>query len=216
MRDILRPRSISYGMKKILIATKNPGKIQEYMELLKGEPFEFVTLNDIKITMSIDEDGETMEENAVKKAVHYAYFSNLPALADDGGIEIEALNGEPGVKTRRWPGYEATDEELVDMALEKMKGVPWEKRKARFRVLVAFAIPNEENVWVREGVKEGYITETATPIVRGYPFRSIFWFPETKKMWAEHTPEEEDKLVLHRKQAVEQLLPIIKKELEKE
>ena len=135
-------------MKKLLIATKNPGKIQEYRSLLKGEPVEIVTLDDVKITMPIDEDGDTIEDNAVKKAVHYAYFSNMPTLGDDGGIEVEALGGEPGVRTRRWPGYEASDEELIEMMLEKMKDVPWEKRKARFRVAIAFATPSEEKVWV--------------------------------------------------------------------
>ena len=115
-------------MKKLLIATKNPGKIQEYRSLLKGEPVEIVTLDDVKITMPIDEDGDTIEDNAVKKAVHYAYFSNMPTLGDDGGIEVEALGGEPGVRTRRWPGYEASDEELIEMMLEKMKDVPGDKR----------------------------------------------------------------------------------------
>ena len=200
-------------MKKLLIATKNPGKIQEYRALLKGEPLEIVTLSDVKITVPIDEDGDTMEENAVKKAVHYAYFSNMPALGDDGGIEVEALGGEPGVKTRRWPGYEATDEELIEMMLKKMKGIPWEERQARFRVCVAFALPGEEEVWVREGVKEGYITNKPSELIPGYPFRSLFWIPETKKTLGEHTPEEEAKLFLHRKQAIEELLPIIRKKL---
>ncbi|MFY9462075.1 MAG: non-canonical purine NTP pyrophosphatase [Candidatus Sungiibacteriota bacterium] len=200
-------------MKKLLIATKNPGKIQEYRALLKGEPFEIVTLSDVKITVPIDEDGDTMEENAVKKAVHYAYFSNMPALGDDGGIEVEALGGEPGVKTRRWPGYEATDEELIEMMLKKMKGIPWEERQARFRVCVAFALPGEEEVWVREGIKEGYITDKPSEFIPGYPFRSLFWIPETKKTLGEHTSEEAAELLLHRKQAIEELLPIIRKKL---
>ena len=200
-------------MRKLLIATKNPGKIQEYRALLKGEPFEIVTLSDVKITVPIDEDGDTMEENAVKKAVHYAYFSNMPALGDDGGIEVEALGGEPGVKTRRWPGYEATDEELIEMMLKKMKGIPWEERQARFRVCVAFALPGEEEVWVREGIKEGYITDKPSEFIPGYPFRSLFWIPETKKTLGEHTSEEAAELLLHRKQAIEELLPIIRKKL---
>lgn len=200
-------------MNRLLIATKNPGKIQEYRSLLKNEPFEIVTLDDVKVTVPIDEDGETMEDNAVKKAVHYAYFSNLPTLGDDGGIEVEALGGEPGVKTRRWPGYEATDEELIDMMLQKMKDVPWAKRKARFRVCVAFAMPEEEAVWVREGAKEGYITDKPSELIPGYPFRSLFWVLETKKTLGEHTPEEEEKLLLHRRQALDKLLPIIREKL---
>lgn len=199
---------------RILIASANQGKIQEYRDLLAGEPFELVTLRDVKVTVPVEEDGETYEENAVKKAVHFAFFSGLPTLGDDGGIEVEALDGAPGVKTRRWPGYEGTDEELIDMMLEKMKGVPWEKRKAKLRVAVAFALPEKEMVWVREGAKEGYIAESPSALTPGYPFRSLFWLPETKKTLGEHTFAEESKLGLHRKQAIEELLPIIKTALE--
>lgn len=200
-------------MRKLLIATTNTGKINEYKSLLKDEPLELLTLNDVKITIPVDEDGETFEENAVKKAVHYSYFSGLPVLADDGGIEVEALGGEPGVKSRRWPGYEAGDEELVEMMVEKMKGVPWEKRKARFRVFLAFVLPGEDEVWVREGSHEGYIAEEPTNFTEGYPFRSLFWLPEFKKTLGELSAEEEAEAVLHRKKAIEQLLPIIKEKL---
>lgn len=201
-------------MHRVLIASSNEGKIQEYRDLLAGEPFELVTLRDVKVTVPVEEDGETYEENAVKKAVHFAFFSGLPTIGDDGGIEIEALGGAPGVKTRRWPGYEGTDEELIEMTLEKMKGVSWENRKARFRVAVAFALPEKEMVWVREGAKEGYITETPSALIPGYPFRSLFWLPETKKTLGEHTREEESRLDLHRKQAMQELFPIIKAALE--
>jgi len=200
-------------MHKLLIATINTGKINEYKSLLKDEPFELVTLNDIKITVPAEEDGETFEENAAKKAMHYAYFSSLPTLADDGGIEVEALGGAPGIKSRRWPGYEASDEELIEMMVEKMKDVPWEKRKAQFRVCLAFVLPGEDEVWVREGSHEGYITDKPTNFSEGYPFRSLFWLPEFKKTLGELSSEEEAEAVLHRKKAIEQLLPIIKEKL---
>lgn len=200
-------------MRKLLIATTNQGKINEYLELLKGEPFELLTLRNVKITVPVEEDGETMEENAAKKAMHYAYFSHLPTLADDGGIEVEALGGEPGVRSRRWPGHEASDEELIEMMLAKLKDVPWERRKARFRVCLAFAMPGEEEVWVREGAQEGYIAEKPTQFIPGYPFRAIFWLPGYGKTLGEFTAEEESTIVLHRKQAVEQLLPIIREKL---
>lgn len=200
-------------MRKLLIATTNPGKIQEYRDLLKNEPFDLVTLGDAKITVPVEEDGDTFEENAVKKAIHYAYFSGMPTVGDDGGIEVDALGGEPGVKSRRWPGYEASDEELIEMLIKKMEGVPKKKRTARFRVCLAFAVPGEEEVWVREGVQEGFIVEKPTEFVAGYPFRSVFWLPEFKKTLGEFTPEEEARIVLHRKQAIEQLLPIIKEKL---
>ena len=200
-------------MKKLLIATTNPGKIAEYKTLLKGEGFDLLTLRDVKITVPVEEDGQTLEENAVKKAIHYAYFSGFPTLADDGGIEVEALNGEPGVKSRRWPGYEASDEELIEMMMEKMKEVPWEKRRARFRVCLAFVMPNEDEVFVREGAHEGYVADAPSQFVPGYPFRSIFWLPELKKTLGELTPEEEAEVVLHRKKALQELLPVIREKL---
>lgn len=200
-------------MKKLLIATTNPGKIQEYKNLLKGESFALVTLGDVKISVLAEEDGATFEENAVKKAMHYAYFSGLPTIADDGGIEVDALGGEPGVKSRRWPGYEASDEELIDMMIAKMKGLSGEKRKARFRMALAFVVPGEEAIWVREGTLEGYIAEKPTAFLPGYPFRALFLLPEYGKTLGEFTPEEEAAAALHRKKAVEQLLPIMREKL---
>lgn len=200
-------------MQKLLIATTNPGKVAEYRNLLKDEPFLLVTLNDVKIKMPVEEDGVSFEENASKKAMHYVYFSGLPTIADDGGIEVEALNGAPGVLSRRWPGYEATDEELIDMMLVKMAGIPQERRGARFRIALAFAVPGEETVWVREGALDGYIAEQPTQFIPGYPFRALFLLPEYGKTLGEFTPEEETALVLHRKKALEQLLPIMREKL---
>ena len=196
---------------KLLIATKNPGKIAEYRIILKNLPLEFITLGDLNIEASVEEDGKTFEENAIKKAEFYSRLTGLPTLAEDGGIEIDYFNGEPGVKSRRWPGYEASDEELINMTFEKLNEVPLEKRGAQLRVVIALAINSE--IKTSEGVIRGIILERpAKTTIPGYPFRSVFYIPTMKKVFAEMT-EEEEMLVSHRKRAVKKLLPTIKKYL---
>jgi len=198
-------------MMKLLIATKNPGKIAEYRIILKNLPLEFITLGDLNIEASVEEDGKTFEENAIKKAEFYSRLTGLPTLAEDGGIEIDYFNGEPGVKSRRWPGYEASDEELINMTFEKLNEVPLEKRGAQLRVVIALAINSE--IKTSEGVIRGIILERpAKTTIPGYPFRSVFYIPTMKKVFAEMT-EEEEMLVSHRKRAVKKLLPTIKKYL---
>jgi XTP/dITP diphosphohydrolase len=198
-------------MKKLLIATKNPGKIAEYRIIFKDLPLEIVTLGDLNINESVEEDGKTFDDNAIKKAKFYYKLSGLPTLAEDGGIEIDYLGGEPGVKSRRWPGYEATDEELINMTYEKLKGVPLEKRGAQFRVVIALVINSE--IETSGGAVQGIILEKPVKTtIPGYPFRSVFYIPAMKKVFAEMT-EEEEMLVSHRKKAIERLLPIIKEYL---
>src|SRR5688572_5276477 len=104
---------------KILVATKNPGKAREINSFL-GNSFEVVSLDNFPDAPDVKETGETFEENAVLKAKKYFEWSGIPTVADDSGLEIDYLVGEPGVLSRRWPGYEATDQELIDMALKKM------------------------------------------------------------------------------------------------
>jgi XTP/dITP diphosphohydrolase len=196
-------------MTKLLIATKNPGKIAEYRIILKNLPLKIITLGDLNIKDSVEEDGKTFEENAIKKAKFYSELTELPTLAEDGGIEIDYLDGEPGVKSRRWPGYEATDEELINMTFEKLKGVPLEKRSAQLRVVIALAINSE--IKTSEGIIQGIILEKPVKTtIPGFPYRSVFYIPEVKKVFAE-TTEEEEMLVSQRKKAIEKLLPIIKK-----
>lgn len=196
-------------MKKLLIATNNPAKIAEYKIILKNLPLELITLGDLNIKTSVEEDGETFEENAIKKAKFYSKLSGLPTLAEDGGIEIDHLNGEPGVKSRRWPGYEASDEELINMTFEKLKGVPLKKRGAQLRVVIALVANNETKI--SGGAIRGIILEKPVEThIPGYPFRSVFYIPTMKKVFAEMT-EEEEMLVSQRKKAVEKLLPIIEK-----
>ncbi len=198
-------------MKKLLIATTNPGKILEYKIILKDLPLKLVTLKDLNIKVEAEEDGKTYEENAIKKVNFYSKLTDLPILADDSGIEIDYLNGEPGIRSRYWPGYRASDEELVELIIKKLKGVPLEKRGAQFRAVIALLIDKEIKIF--EGIYRGVIIERPIKkIIPGYPFRRIFYLPKIKKVIGELT-EEEIAVAFHRKKAMEKAILIIKKYL---
>ncbi len=124
-------------------------------------------------------------------------------MADDSGLEIDFLGGEPGVQSRRWPGYEASDQELIDMALKKLKGVPWEKRTARLRAVGTYY--DGKHTIVKSAAIEGVIIEEyAGHCEPGYPFRSIFWIPRFGKLYQDLT-EEEHEQINHRKALYESL-----------
>ena len=199
-------------MIKILIATKNPGKARE-MKIFLGSGFEIVCLADLPNTPDIEENGNTFEENALLKARFYFDWSGIPSVADDAGLEIDYLNGEPGVLSRRWPsfteasegrpGSEKTDEELINLALEKLKGVPKEKRTARLRTVGLYY--DGKNTLSRTASVEGYITEDyCGHCEKGYPFRSIFWIPKFSKLYQDLTHEEHEE-INHRKVVYGQL-----------
>lgn len=199
-------------MNKLLIATTNQGKLLEYKTLLADFPVALTSLKEEGISLGVEEDGETFEENAIKKAREYCAISNMPVLADDGGIEIDYLGGEPGVKSRRWPGYEASDQELVSMTLAKLAGVEWESRTAKLKVVIALKFPGDEKIYIAEGFKNGYIRKNPLNFTAGYPFRSLFYLPEIGKTYSELSPEEEAKIA-HRSEAITKLMPILEKKL---
>jgi XTP/dITP diphosphohydrolase len=156
---------------RLLIATTNQAKVREYQRLLGDLPIELIPAVD---PPRVDETGATFEENALLKARAYAAWSGLPSLADDGGIEIDALGGEPSVRSARWLGREATDQELIDHTLERMRGVPPERRGAQMRVVCALAEP-AGHVTIGQGVIRGVIAEQPLPTRDpGFPFRSVF------------------------------------------
>ena len=187
---------------KILIATKNPGKAGEIKEFL-GNGFELVSLTDFPDSPDTEETGETFEENALLKARTYFEWSGISSVADDGGLEIDYLNGEPGVKSRRWPGYEATDEELIEMALKKLEGVPQENRTARLRTVGTYY--DGKNTLSQTASVEGYIVEDyCGHCEKGYPFRSIFRIPQFNKLYKDLTHEEHEQ-INHRKVVYGQL-----------
>ena len=201
-------------MKKLLIATHNPAKLHELKSIFSDLPLEIISLSEVGITEDIEEDGTTYEENSQKKALFYAKKSNLPAISDDGGIEISALNNQPGVHSKRWLGEDSTEEQLVAHMKKIAKDLPDNNRKARFRAVISLALPSGK-AWSAMGEVEGIIAKK--PFVKelkGYPYRSFFFLPKIDKYYfeTELTPREQ-KIYNHRVKAVEKLKPILKKEL---
>lgn len=175
---------------KILIATKNPAKAKEIEKYL-DDNFEKITLS--AEAPDIQETGRTFLENAILKAKVYFEWSGIPAVSDDGGLEIDALNGEPGVMSRRWPGYEATDQELIDLALSKLKDVPKNKRTAHLRTVGVYY--DGRNTLHIEGSIDGFIVAKQTePCEKGYPFRSILLIPKFNKLYQDLTHEEHEEI----------------------
>ncbi|MEK7060737.1 MAG: non-canonical purine NTP pyrophosphatase [Patescibacteria group bacterium] len=201
---------------KLLIATTNPGKLNEIRKFLAGNPIEFVSLKDVGITDSVEETGKTFEENAVLKAKYYCKKSGLPTLADDGGFEIDALNGEPGVKSHRWidSSKESSDEELIAYTIKRMEHVPEGKRVAQLRLVLALALP-DGTLKTAEASVRGIVpmNPTGTHSI-GFPFRSLLYIPELGKYYNhEELTDEENVVYNHRRKALEQLKPYIMKYL---
>lgn len=203
-------------MKTLLVATTNPGKLAELRDFLSDLPITLVSLKDVGITAHVEETGITFKENALLKATHYAKDSQLATIADDGGLEIDALNGEPGVNSHRWihTDREDEDEELIQHALLRLKDVPIEKRGAQLHLVIAFATPDGKT-YTSEGAIRGVIPFKDAPYRRkGFPYRSLLYLPQLKKFYNhDELTEEENTKYNHRKIAVEQLIPIIRKTL---
>lgn len=201
-------------MKKILIATRNEGKLNEFKNFLSDLPLKIVSLLNLKIKEEVKEDGKTYEENSRKKALFYSKLSGLPAIADDGGIEISALNNQPGLQTRRWLGYKMTDEEIIAHMKKISRNLPSNNRKAYFKTVVSLVVPNGNVYSIEEEVKGVIVKKPYLKLLKGYPFRSFFYLPQIKKYYHEdELTIDEQKRYNHRYKAIEKLKPIIKKEL---
>lgn len=200
-------------MKKLLIATTNPGKLAEIRRFLSDLPVELVSLSDIGVSDSVEETGKTFEDNAILKAKFYAQKSGLPTVADDGGFEIDALGGAPGVKSHRWihGDREDTDEELIAYTFEKLSGVPQDKRGAQLRAVLALVLPDGEVHTATDATRGIVPAAPSTERVSGFPYRSILYIPEIGKYYNHDllTPEETDRYN-HRKRALDRLKPIIR------
>jgi len=170
-------------MPKLLLATSNPGKIREYRFLLNSPGYKITTLAEEGIAKVVTESGNNYEQNARLKAITYAKLSQLTALADDSGLEVDALNGEPGVKSARFAGEAATDAEKVSFLLAKLNGVPWERRTAHFKCVIAIASPGSR-AKLCYGECHGMIAFEAKG-ENGFGYDPIFFLPEIGKTMAE-------------------------------
>ena len=162
---------------KLLLATNNQGKIRELQALLADLGVETTTPRQEGLAVDVEETEPTFEGNARLKAEAFARTSGLVSFADDSGLEVDALGGEPGVLTARYAGPDATDEQRVAYLLKKMEGVPWEKRTARFRCVVAIAEPGGR-VHFAEGQVDGYIATEPHYGAFGFGYDPIFYVPE--------------------------------------
>ena len=193
---------------KLLVATTNPAKAREYQELLADLDLEIIGLNNFADFKLVEETGQTFKENAILKTKGYFSQFHVPSLADDGGFEIDALDGAPGVKSHRWLGGETSDEALVKHALKKMAGLPKRKRTARIATWVAFY--NGRNLFLENGAINGYIADKFPDwIEKGFPWRSILFIPRFNKLYQDLTVEEHE-IINHRKKILEKLKPKIK------
>jgi XTP/dITP diphosphohydrolase len=193
---------------RLLVATNNRGKLWEYGELLKGIPFELTTLSEQGITEEVEETASSLKQNAIHKATAYAKLSGLTTMADDSGLEVDALGGEPGPLSRRYAGDNVSDTERNDYLLAKLRDVTREKRTARFRCVIAIAMP-EGKVKTCEGVCEGIIAFDAKG-EEGFGYDPIFYLPELDKRMAELSLAEKNR-ISHRAKAAQKARRILER-----
>lgn len=198
-------------MSRLLIATRNRGKFEEFKKFLARHVNEFASPADLGIDGTPEEDGETFAENSLLKANFYWHRSGLPTIADDGGLEIDALGGRPGVHSRVIDGRRLNDQELRDWILDQLRDVHESKRTAKLKTVITLRV-NQDRNFQKEASLDGLIRASDLPINPGYPFRSIFFLPALHKFFGQLTPEEHDR-VNHRKKAIIELLPYIQQYL---
>ena len=206
------PVALDFGVllhhSKLLLATNNKAKVREYKSLLQSIPYEIVTLAEQGITTVVDEVGGSLEENARLKAMALAAESQLLSLADDSGLEVEALGGEPGPLSARYAGEGASDIERINYLLARLKDVPEGKRAARFRCVIAIATP-DDMVELCSGECRGFIN-LAPKGNQGFGYDPVFYLPELGKTMAE-LPLELKNQVSHRGQAARKACELLKK-----
>ncbi len=184
----------------IVLATTNKNKIKEFQEMVKDLPVEIRSVGDFGPIPKCVEDGETFEENAYKKALHTARILGLPAIADDSGLEVEALNGEPGVYSARYAGKSATDSDNCEKLLKEMQGV--KNRRAAFKCVLSIAVPSGPAL-TYEASCEGTILERKQG-ESGFGYDPLFYYEPFGKSFAEIGMEEKNK-VSHRGKALAEL-----------
>ena len=192
-------------MTELLVATTNPGKFAEVQAFLSGLPLRIVSLRDLRNPPTIVEDGATFEENALKKARVLAEYSRLLTLADDSGLEVDALNGAPGIYSARYCGEEGNDEKNNDKLLRELRNIPEEKRTARFVCALALCAPKSNGMkqWIVREACEGRIAFERRGSA-GFGYDPLFFYPPFGKTFGE-IDRETKATVSHRGQALKRL-----------
>ena len=178
-------------MRKIVVGTRNSGKVREIQTALADLPFAVVGLPETDIP-DVEETGTTFQENAILKARHYCQFTGEYCLADDSGLEVDALDGEPGVYSARYAGLDATDAANNEKLLTVLKEVPPSGRTARFRSVLVLVGPDGSLLLV-DGVCEGVILDEARG-TGGFGYDPLFYMPSQGKTMAEMTIEEKNRI----------------------
>ena len=197
---------------QLVLATNNEDKIREIMHLLDDLPVTILTRDDFLEFPDPEETGATLQENAMQKAKAIQAFCDLPALADDSGLEVDALNGAPGVYSSRYAGENVTYRDNNEKLLRELGDVPADKRTAHFRCVIAIAWTSDE-VETVEGHADGRITENIGG-KEGFGYDPVFYYPPTGKRFSEMTLEEKS-LVSHRGKALQEIRTVIINRLNK-
>jgi len=184
-------------MRPLLVATTSRHKLEEYRALLAGVPFELRSLAAAGIDEDVEETGATFEENARLKAERYCQLSGLLTLADDSGLEVDALGGEPGVHSKRWAG-DVSDEHRNRLLLERLADVSHQQRTARYRCVIALAAPGRDTTTVG-GACEGLIARHPRGS-NGFGYDPLFYVPELNQTFGEAPPEVKNQ-ISHRARA---------------
>ena len=195
-------------MRKLLVATHNQGKVAEFADMLKDKQIEWLSLDDVGVVEDVVETGQTFRANSVLKAQTYAARTGLLTLADDSGLEVDALDGAPGVYTARYGGEGLTAVQRYQKLLDTLKHLPDSERGARFRCVVVVAAPDGTILGESEGVCPGIIAQEPMG-AGGFGYDPIFFLPQFDKTMAQLTPSQKHE-VSHRGQAVRAIIPLLR------
>ncbi len=201
------------NMKKhLLVATRNEGKVEELASLIGDLVIEWLSLDDMEIELRVEESGGTFQKNAIIKALAYSKESGMLTLADDSGLEVDALDGRPGVRTARYGGVSLTPRQRYELLLRELRDVPEEMRSARFRCVIALAHPNGL-AGVASGTCEGFIA--MEPVGSGgFGYDPVFYLPDQGMTMAQLSAAEKHR-ISHRGKAIAGIAPLLREEIEK-
>lgn len=193
--------------RKLLVATRNAGKVIEYSEMLAALNVNWLSLDDAGVTSDVEETGDSFLANAILKARTYAAMTGLLTLADDSGLEVDALDGTPGIYTARYGGLGLTAVQRYQHLLHNLRMVPWERRSARFRCVIAIAGRSDRLLATAEGVCEGMIAEKPAGD-GGFGYDPVFYLPDREQTMAQ-LPSIEKHAISHRGQALQAIEPAL-------